>query len=292
MPSREGPVPGLRPARTAGAGARDRHGGTEAGVGPLAGIHQRRLVLPAVPRAHEDVDRTTAAVRPRGADHRGRAGDGHPPTDLVAGAGRYREPSRCRCRGCPRRRQRDRDDACQQSRYGQPGPRCEPALSKPSPHRPSYRCKGCNSQVSNAWHRKNAQNDEYREAKNKRQAEWRAANKGEKLTRANKRYSLRQLYGITIEQYEAMLAAQNRRCAICPQPLEGRRAAHVDHDHKTGRIRGILCTSCNNGLGRFRDDPALLRRAARYLERSTVSTAVVAARLIGTPEEPGIADKG
>jgi hypothetical protein len=135
------------------------------------------------------------------------------------------------------------------------------------------RCKDCNSEISNAWHRKNAQDDEYREAKNQRQAEWRAANKGEKQTRANKRYNLKQLYGITIKQFEQMLAAQDYRCAICPRSLKGRGTAHVDHDHRTGRVRGILCTSCNNGLGRFQDSPATLRRAARYLERAAADAA-------------------
>lgn len=76
-------------------------------------------------------------------------------------------------------------------------------------------------------------------------------------------------HGITIEKYEQMLADQGGTCSICPatesvntwSPL-----LHVDHDHKTGAIRGLLCHSCNVSLGHFRDDPALLRRAAEYLE--------------------------
>jgi hypothetical protein len=129
------------------------------------------------------------------------------------------------------------------------------------------RCKACNSVVSNQWHRDKAQDSDYRERKNQRAKEWRATNQGEKLTRAYKDANLRQNYGITIEQFETMLAAQGGRCAICRKPFRRSFDTHVDHDHATGRVRGILCSACNNGLGRFRDDPAVLRHAARYLER-------------------------
>lgn len=73
-------------------------------------------------------------------------------------------------------------------------------------------------------------------------------------------------YGITLEQREALLRAQDGVCAICEQvELIGIGLA-VDHDHVTGKIRGLLCMRCNTALGRFRDDPKLLRRAAEYLE--------------------------
>lgn len=63
-----------------------------------------------------------------------------------------------------------------------------------------------------------------------------------------------------------MLEAQGGMCAVCVQPLSISKS-HVDHDHGTGGVRGILCFNCNGGLGQFKDDPERLRRAAQYLER-------------------------
>lgn len=66
-----------------------------------------------------------------------------------------------------------------------------------------------------------------------------------------------------------MFASQGGVCAICRQP-EGRegRSLSVDHDHDSGVVRGLLCDSCNVGLGRFRDDPELVRSALEYLSSS------------------------
>jgi Recombination endonuclease VII len=59
---------------------------------------------------------------------------------------------------------------------------------------------------------------------------------------------------------------QNGTCAICGrEEWEKVKVLGVDHDHKTGRVRGLLCTDCNMGLGKFKDDPALLRKAIKYL---------------------------
>lgn len=79
-------------------------------------------------------------------------------------------------------------------------------------------------------------------------------------------------FGITREEYDKLLKKQGGGCAICGEELGMMRAGKrlrlcVDHDHDTGEVRGILCTSCNNGLGRFKDDPELLLRAAEYLKR-------------------------
>lgn len=78
------------------------------------------------------------------------------------------------------------------------------------------------------------------------------------------------LYGLSPKQYAAMLAEQDGRCAICrTDEWRGKdNAPHVDHDHDSKYVRGILCGGCNNGLGSFGDDPARLRAAADYLERN------------------------
>jgi hypothetical protein len=75
-------------------------------------------------------------------------------------------------------------------------------------------------------------------------------------------------YGIDIAEFNRMLAQQNGVCAVCDgvQP-DGRRLA-IDHCHKTGAIRGLLCSTCNTSIGHAKDDPTLLRAMADYLERS------------------------
>lgn len=71
-------------------------------------------------------------------------------------------------------------------------------------------------------------------------------------------------YGITHDDWHALLIAQSGRCAICTTPL---RRPYVDHDHATGIVRGLLCNGCNLAVGMFRDDPARLAAAIAYLTR-------------------------
>lgn len=71
--------------------------------------------------------------------------------------------------------------------------------------------------------------------------------------------------GITHEQYDALYAEQGGRCAICNGLPGGKGDLHIDHDHETGRFRGLLCHSCNVSLGHFKDDVVLLLKAADYL---------------------------
>jgi hypothetical protein len=80
-------------------------------------------------------------------------------------------------------------------------------------------------------------------------------------------YTLRQ-YGLTVADYDRMLAVQDGRCAICRSdtPL-GRGRWHIDHDHVTGQFRGLLCNNCNRGIGYFGDDDATLSAAAEYIAR-------------------------
>lgn len=76
---------------------------------------------------------------------------------------------------------------------------------------------------------------------------------------------LKREYGITQQDYDAMMRAQCSTCAICYESLI-RVRAHIDHDHDTGKVRAILCSACNRGIGYLRDSPEIVRRAALYLK--------------------------
>lgn len=87
-----------------------------------------------------------------------------------------------------------------------------------------------------------------------------------------KNRDLRQTFGITVAEFHAMRDAQGGVCAACGRPEKEKRSGRVrelavDHCHRTGAIRGLLCGNCNRGIGKFEDNPELLRKAADYLER-------------------------
>jgi len=88
------------------------------------------------------------------------------------------------------------------------------------------------------------------------------------------KFNLMQRYGLTWQQYEAMLVAQDHRCAICGTAEETKLGPNgttvrmsVDHCHETGRVRGLLCNRCNRALGLLGDSVDLLRAAIAYVER-------------------------
>lgn len=81
----------------------------------------------------------------------------------------------------------------------------------------------------------------------------------------NRRKGLARRYGMTIEQYDAMSEAQGGVCAICKREPEGTSRwgrLHVDHDHDTGEIRGLLCAPCNTALGKFKTTEVLMAAIA------------------------------
>ncbi|MGY1761502.1 endonuclease VII domain-containing protein [Geodermatophilus sp. SYSU D00779] len=97
-------------------------------------------------------------------------------------------------------------------------------------------------------------------------------------------YHLTRRYGITADEADEVLAAQGGLRAICrTEP-----AAHVDHDHDSGRVRELLCSTCNGGLGQSKDDPEVLRAAADHVERHRASRRPVSSRP-GAEEEPAVA---
>lgn len=157
-------------------------------------------------------------------------------------------------------------------------------------HRPD--CKMCNRAAQMArrdadpepgrarareWQRRNR--ERYRE---NQQA---YAESGRKRV-ANRKSHLKRTYGISVEAYDEMLAAQGGVCAICGRRPRDDISLHVDHCHITGRLRGLLCFRCNNGVGDFGHDPTLLMAALGYL---TVADDIeirsrVAAPLVSPPE--------
>lgn len=105
--------------------------------------------------------------------------------------------------------------------------------------------------------------NKYNEEKKKKYAEdpeFRERHKKMCLNNARKRK-----YGVGNAEVEEMLENQDWQCAICFADID--LGAQVDHCHRTGLVRGLLCRSCNSGLGHFKDDPELIRAAIWYLMR-------------------------
>lgn len=86
------------------------------------------------------------------------------------------------------------------------------------------------------------------------------------------RSDLLKRYNLTIQAFRALLASQKGLCAICGESEKGRFSRlSVDHDHETKAIRGLLCSACNSGLGRFKDKEELLVRALEYLRNAKIA---------------------
>ena len=118
---------------------------------------------------------------------------------------------------------------------------------------------------------RNKKNPEARKAVLSRYYE---VNKDKILARAREMYSpvkhreksYKRKYGLDLNGYVELLEAQNGACAICAGAHSDGRPLYVDHDHSTGKVRGLLCMGCNGGLGCFGDIADLVKRAATYLE--------------------------
>lgn len=137
-------------------------------------------------------------------------------------------------------------------------------------------CIPCHLAANEASRKRN------READRQRAKRWRAANP-DKVRAGRERYleanrerinarkraqRIIKQYDLLPDEYEALLAHQKGLCAICREPGKGRWGKLcIDHDHKTGKVRGLLCSDCNLGIGKLKDDVKLVRRAAAYLGR-------------------------
>lgn len=147
------------------------------------------------------------------------------------------------------------------------------------------RCKKCEAAYTNEWRRKNPEHEArldqvHRERRRKRYAEdeayradvrarnaanWSSLPLAEKRKRGWRNH-LRTAYGISPQEYEALLLAQDGRCGCCRKKAETSRSLVVDHGHGTGgKIRGLLCYSCNSGIGLLGDTEEGVQRALDYL---------------------------
>ncbi len=100
------------------------------------------------------------------------------------------------------------------------------------------------------------------------------ANKETVLAKIREREIMK--YGLTTESYSEMLAKQGGKCRICGRDRTDTRRGNlcIDHDHKSGRVRGLLCQNCNTGIGMFSDDVSKMRAAIAYLEEQQIHAAV------------------
>lgn len=132
--------------------------------------------------------------------------------------------------------------------------------------RPPKRCKECQRERNNAYQRQYNKSPERRKYCRERMRELRAENYREFQDR-----SIKHRYGVSLEYCERIFEAQDGRCAICDQPIprldsaKDRKFVCIDHDHKSNKVRGILCSKCNSGLGFFGDDQVLLPKIIDYL---------------------------
>lgn len=89
------------------------------------------------------------------------------------------------------------------------------------------------------------------------------------LWRKTKVYRLKssvKKFGLTVEQYKFIYDSQKGKCAICGDK-EGKKNFSIDHDHKTGKVRGLLCNNCNSGIGYLRDNVKIIFKAAEYIKK-------------------------
>lgn len=155
-------------------------------------------------------------------------------------------------------------------------------------NKPVY-AKGLCRNCYEAWLRNN--NPEFAERQRRNCKEWSKKYK-EKARESNKKWlmkqdknyrrirRLREQYGLTLDDYNNILSKQGYKCAICGKPHkeEKKKRLHIDHDHTTGLIRGLLCFRCNFGLTYFSEDPEILFRAYTYLDKAKMKNKIVRRR--------------
>jgi len=131
-----------------------------------------------------------------------------------------------------------------------------------------YSCKEC----YNAQQREYANNNkDLIKSRNAAKAEQRKAYyQSDRGKESSRRSHLKRKYDITLEEYNELLEQQNNKCKICntEETSERNEFLSVDHEHSSGRIRGLLCNTCNRALGLFQDSSEVLQNALIYLQNN------------------------
>jgi hypothetical protein len=183
------------------------------------------------------------------------------------------------------------------SRCGETKPVSDFGKHKGQPNDIRYECKKCSTRASAEWKKRNPEKNreaqrrwhaahpewskerakryyqKHKERLNKGHAEYNSRNPVKRMN-----YYRKHKFGMPYGTYEAMLAAQDGVCAICGSADPKRRGTQnfcVDHCHTTGKVRGLLCYSCNTALGHLNDDPEKIRKLISYLSKySSESTRI------------------
>jgi hypothetical protein len=146
-------------------------------------------------------------------------------------------------------------------------------------------CKECHSLRAKDWYAKNRERS-IAYVKRWQQENKERVNAFRRARNATRRQEIREghlkrTFGLTLAEYAAILEAQGCGCAICGDVPEEGKSLHVDHDHDTRRIHGLLCFRCNGGLGQFSDDIDRLATAMAYIGKSDQLTEAIVERARG-----------
>ena len=131
----------------------------------------------------------------------------------------------------------------------------------------SYNCNKCRAEVekNRRARNRNPLTEVQKEARRESSRKWRRNNL-EKAILMSRNTDYKRKYGITIDDYNMMLELQSGVCAICSQECKTEKNLAVDHDHKNGQIRALLCKNCNTGLGSFNDNIENMQKAIDYVK--------------------------
>jgi hypothetical protein len=141
-------------------------------------------------------------------------------------------------------------------------------------------CRECTRLYNQAYYAQNRSRSDARaaewaqdhpEQRRVHQRRYRKSN-ADRVALASLRHHLSKEYGLTVEGYESAVSSVGGACEICGEACRTGGRLSVDHAHATGDLRGLLCRACNSGLGHFRDDVALLKKAITYLKNGGVFT--------------------